>query len=145
MSNMARFLAGDIGSMSDWLPSLRSVDSHRGALVIDLPGHCRSGRSTGLKGAYRWQGMPLGVGTMGATDRWTASFCCVIGCFLWRDNGSWRTHPAGCSPGGTGFRGHGFRTGRDYLIRRPATCLKPATREPALSAPAAATKQEQLA
>src|SRR5690625_185804 len=34
--------------MSAWLPSRRSVDSHRGALVIRREGHCRSGRSMPL-------------------------------------------------------------------------------------------------
>ena len=57
---MARLRVGDIGSISAWLPSRRSVDSQRGALVIILFGHVRSGRSTGLNGAYRWHGMPLG-------------------------------------------------------------------------------------
>ena len=64
---MARLRAGDIGSISAWLPSRRSVDSQRGAFVMTLPGHVRSGRSTGLNGAYRWHGMPLGCWNTGAT------------------------------------------------------------------------------
>ncbi len=42
--------AGLIGSISAWLPSRRSVDSQRGAVVMDLPGQVRSGRSTGWNG-----------------------------------------------------------------------------------------------
>ena len=42
---MLRLRAGLIGSISAWLPSRRSVDSQRGAAVIVLPGHVRSGRS----------------------------------------------------------------------------------------------------
>ncbi len=34
-----------MGSIRAWLPSRRSVDSHRGAAVIARAGHCRSGRS----------------------------------------------------------------------------------------------------
>jgi hypothetical protein len=43
--------AGLIGSISAWLPSRRSVDSQRGALVIDLVGQVRSGRSMAWNGA----------------------------------------------------------------------------------------------
>ncbi len=57
---MARLRVGDIGSISAWLPSRRSVDSQRGAFVMTLAGQVRSGRSTGLNGVYRWHGMPLG-------------------------------------------------------------------------------------
>ena len=57
---MVRLRAGLIGSISAWLPSRRSVDSHRGAAVMVLPGQVRSGRCTGRNGVYRWQGMPLG-------------------------------------------------------------------------------------
>ena len=47
---MVRLRAGLIGSISAWLPSRRSVDSHRGAAVIALPGQVRSGRRTGRNG-----------------------------------------------------------------------------------------------
>ena len=47
-SNILRLRAGSMGSIRDWFPSRRSVDSHRGAWVIRLEGHCRSGRSTGF-------------------------------------------------------------------------------------------------
>jgi hypothetical protein len=57
---MARLRVGDIGSISAWLPSRRSVESQRGAFVMTLVGHVLSGRSTGLNGVYRWHGMPLG-------------------------------------------------------------------------------------
>ncbi len=50
-----------IGSISAWLPSRRSVDSHRGALVMTRDGHCRSGSATGGNGRYRWHGIPEGV------------------------------------------------------------------------------------
>ena len=42
---MVRLRDGLIGSISAWLPSRRSVDSQRGAVVIVLPGQVRSGRS----------------------------------------------------------------------------------------------------
>src|ERR1700722_18350375 len=64
---MARLRAGDIGSISAWLPSRRSVDSQRGAFVMTLFGHVRSGRSTGLNGADRGHATPLGSGKTGAT------------------------------------------------------------------------------
>ena len=40
------FFSAFIGSARAWLPSRRSVDSQRGALVMVLDGHWRSGRST---------------------------------------------------------------------------------------------------
>ena len=49
-SNILRLRAGVIGSIRAWLPSRRSVDSHRGALVIRWSGHVRSGRLIGWKG-----------------------------------------------------------------------------------------------
>ena len=63
---MARFRAGLMGSIRAWLPSRRSVDSHRGAWVMLALGQVRSGRSTGWNGVYRWQGMPLGCCRTGA-------------------------------------------------------------------------------
>src|SRR5450756_1929981 len=78
---MARLRVGDIGSISDWLPSRRSVESHRGALVIALVGHVRSGRSTGLNGAYLWHGMPLGCCWTGATEG-CVRFCCIVAASL---------------------------------------------------------------
>ena len=42
---MVRLRAGLIGSMRAWLPSRRSVDSHRGAVVMLLPGQVRSGQA----------------------------------------------------------------------------------------------------
>ena len=50
-SNILCLRAGLIGSISAWLPSRRSVDSQRGALVMVLAGQVRSGRSTGGNGA----------------------------------------------------------------------------------------------
>ena len=47
---MACLRAGFIGSIRAWLPSRRSVDSHRGAAVIVRDGHRRSGRSTAGNG-----------------------------------------------------------------------------------------------
>src|SRR6201995_3720735 len=46
--------------MSAWLPSRRSVESHRGASVMTADGQVRSGRSIGGNGRYRWNGIPLG-------------------------------------------------------------------------------------
>jgi hypothetical protein len=45
-----------IGSTKLWLPSLRSVESHRGGLSIVLEGHCLFGRSRGLKALYFFEG-----------------------------------------------------------------------------------------
>ena len=44
---MRCFRSGDIGSISAWLPSRRSVESQRGAWVIWFVGQVRSGRSIG--------------------------------------------------------------------------------------------------
>lgn len=41
-----------IGSLRDWFPSRRSVDSHRGGFSIDFEGHWRLGRWSGLNGLY---------------------------------------------------------------------------------------------
>src|SRR3954463_4271099 len=57
---MAILRAGDIGSIRAWLPSRRSVDSHRGAWVMVALGQVRSGRSIGGKARYRWYGIGLG-------------------------------------------------------------------------------------
>src|SRR3954452_1771674 len=59
-SNIAILRAGDIGSISAWFPSRRSVDSHRGAWVIVAVGQVRSGRSIGGDARYRWNGIGLG-------------------------------------------------------------------------------------
>ncbi|MDQ1103463.1 hypothetical protein QE405_000747 [Nocardioides zeae] len=48
-SNIERLRAGVIGSIRAWLPSRRSVESHRGAWVIFRSGHVRSGTVTGSK------------------------------------------------------------------------------------------------
>src|SRR6185295_4774325 len=50
-----------IGSTSAWLPSLRSTAHQIGALVMTLDGHCRFGRSMGLKATY----FSSAVGIMG--------------------------------------------------------------------------------
>src|ERR1019366_9682051 len=59
-SNIACLRAAFIGSIRAWLPSRRSVDSHRGAVLMVRDAHCRSGRSMAGKGRERWQGMPEG-------------------------------------------------------------------------------------
>ena len=115
---MARLRVGDIGSISAWLPSRRSVESQRGARVMLFVGQVRSGRSTGLNGTYRWHGMPLGCWWTGATDGYVRLLG-IVACFL------------------RGMSALGFDGGQ-------RTCLGPATREPALQAPAAAAKEEQL-
>ena len=46
------FFAASIGSISDWLPSRRSVASQIGAWLITWSGQVRSGRRTGGKGRY---------------------------------------------------------------------------------------------
>ena len=45
-----------MGSTKLWFPSRRSVESHRGALLMTLEGHWRSGRSSGLNCLYLRQG-----------------------------------------------------------------------------------------
>jgi hypothetical protein len=51
-----------MGSTKLWLPSLRSVDSHRGGFSIVLLGHVLSGRFNGLKGWYFFQGsLSIGI------------------------------------------------------------------------------------
>jgi len=45
------------------LPSRRSVDNQRGALVITFDGQVRSGSSIGVKGRYRWNRIGLGCWT----------------------------------------------------------------------------------
>lgn len=52
-----------MGSTRLWLPSLRSVDSHRGGLSIVLLGHDRSGRFSGWKALYFFHGS-LSIGMM---------------------------------------------------------------------------------
>src|SRR5450830_1762527 len=62
-SNIRRLRRGSIGSMSAWLPSRRSVDSHRGALVMRAEGQVRSGRSTpavSRNGRYLFRGIAEG-------------------------------------------------------------------------------------
>src|SRR5579875_3742071 len=55
-----RFLRSEfIGSISAWLPSRRSTAHQRGALVMTLLGHCRSGRSTLI---CSWNGTYLPIG-----------------------------------------------------------------------------------
>src|SRR5690554_1912204 len=60
---MMRLRSGLMGSMSAWLPSRRSTAHQRGACVMRLDGHVRSGRSTTIcswKGRYRWIGIADG-------------------------------------------------------------------------------------
>jgi len=45
-----------MGSTSDWLPSRRSVDSHRGGLSMVLDGHALSGRVNGVNFLYFFHG-----------------------------------------------------------------------------------------
>ena len=52
------FWASVMGLTRAWLPSRRSDEAHRGALVMRLSGHVRSGRLTeakGLQGGYKSQ------------------------------------------------------------------------------------------
>ena len=57
---MRRLRAGDIGSISAWLPSRRSTAHHSGARLIRRSGQVRSGSETGSTsswcGRYRWNG-----------------------------------------------------------------------------------------
>src|SRR5690606_11865267 len=46
------FFSASMGSISDWLPSRRSVDSQIGALSSTLFGQVRSGRLMGAKAWY---------------------------------------------------------------------------------------------
>src|ERR1051326_4768822 len=59
-SNIFSLRAGDIGSISAWLPSRRSTAHQRGAWVVTLSGQVRSGRSIGANGTYLWIGIPDG-------------------------------------------------------------------------------------
>src|SRR5450759_3828184 len=62
-SNIRRLRRGSIGSVSAWLPSRRSVDSQRGALVMWAAGQVRSGRSTPdppRNGRYLFRGIAEG-------------------------------------------------------------------------------------
>ncbi len=68
---MRRLRAGFIGSMRAWLPSRRSVESHRGAFSIRLPGQVRSGRSMGVNGRYLWMGIAEGFC---ASRTWSSCF-----------------------------------------------------------------------
>ena len=47
---MRRLRSGVIGSISAWLPSRRSTAHQRGAAVVTVSGHVRSGRAIGVKG-----------------------------------------------------------------------------------------------
>src|SRR5699024_405341 len=65
---MVRLRAGSIGSIRAWLPSRRSVDSHRGAVVICLVGQVRAAIRVEMSvGIASWEetyletGMPWGV------------------------------------------------------------------------------------
>src|SRR3546814_11483252 len=60
---MMRLRSGVIGWRSAWLPSRRSTADQRGAFVIRVAGHVRSGRSTRIcswNGRYLCVGMPDG-------------------------------------------------------------------------------------
>ena len=54
-----------MGSGRDWLPSRRSVDSHRGGLSMVLEGHDRSGRFNGWNFLYFFHGS-LSIGMLAA-------------------------------------------------------------------------------
>ena len=49
------FSGTDIGSGKDWLPSLKSVESQRGALVITLVGQVLLGKLICFGGEYFWK------------------------------------------------------------------------------------------
>src|SRR5690606_27360137 len=51
------FFCASIGSISDWLPSRRSVDSQIGARSMILSGQVRSGRVMDVKGRYLLDGL----------------------------------------------------------------------------------------
>ena len=51
------FSGTDIGSGKDWLPSLKSVESQRGALVITLVGQVLLGKLICFGGEYFWKGL----------------------------------------------------------------------------------------
>ena len=50
--NMRRLRSTSMGLMSAWLPSRRSTETQRGALVMRLSGQVRSGSSTPGYGRY---------------------------------------------------------------------------------------------
>ena len=57
---MRSLRAGVMGSMRAWLPSRRSTAHQRGAWVMTVLGHVRSGRSMGANGVYRPKGIAEG-------------------------------------------------------------------------------------
>ncbi len=57
--NMRRLRSTSIGLMSAWLPSRRSTETQRGALVMRLSGQVRSGSSTPGYGRYLWCGIDM--------------------------------------------------------------------------------------
>src|SRR3712207_6581353 len=71
-SNIRRLRSGVMGSISAWLPSRRSTAHQRGATVVTFSGQVRSGRPTGVKGAYRWIG--ISEGCWG----WRTCGCCGL-------------------------------------------------------------------
>src|SRR5882762_3163259 len=70
-SNRRSLRAGSIGSMRAWLPSRRSTEHHRGALVIWRFGHSRSGRcrGSGKNGLYFSNGIFFGMGDPFRADK----------------------------------------------------------------------------
>ena len=71
-SYMRSFSSTFMGSISAWLPSLKSTLHQRGGSVSTALGQWRSGRSTGSKAWYFWNGMaPLRLPEV--IDR-----CCVF-------------------------------------------------------------------
>src|SRR5262245_9649059 len=63
VSNMRRLRAGSMGSIRAWLPSRRSTEHHRGALVMRWLGQERSSSASGSgrKGWYFSNGIFFGV------------------------------------------------------------------------------------
>lgn len=59
-----------IGSTSDWFPSRKSVDSHRGGLSMVLEGHDLSGRFNGWNFRYLVEGsLSIGIMTSGGEKK----------------------------------------------------------------------------
>lgn len=70
---MRRYAAHTIGSTKLWLPSRKSVDSHRGAFSIVLDGHCLFGRLIGGNFLYFTDGSLSLVDSQRYANSWTGN------------------------------------------------------------------------
>jgi hypothetical protein len=120
VSNMRRLRSGSMGSMSAWLPSLRSTEHQRGALTSFLSGQVRSRSSSGTNGRYLSNGIGFGVTGLGG-----------ISSSSWKRKNLLATQAQEVS-------GERWKRARRYISRRPNSGLiavDTASQAPALSTP----------